>query len=66
MKNIKVYTKLTNIEGQYRISNIVASDDIRQYNNVFNIVIQALRLKGMPQVNTSNAFAYTFGFKLGG
>lgn len=66
MRNITIFTKRTQTDGQYRISNIIDSDPQSTNINVINDVFVLFALLGKPKAYINNNFAYSFGFNLGG
>lgn len=66
MRNITIFTKRTQTDGQYRISNIIDSDTQDTNVNVINAVFVLFALLGSPESQINNNFAYSFGFNLGG
>ena len=66
MRNITIFTKRTQTDGQYRISNIIDSDTQFTNLNVINSVFVLFALLGRPKAQINNNFAYSFGFNLGG
>ena len=66
MRNITIFTKRTQTDGQYRISNIIDSDTQFTNLNVINSVFVLFALLGSPEAQINNNFAYSFGFNLGG
>lgn len=66
MRNITIFTKRTQTDGQYRISNMIDSDAQATDINVINAVFVLFALLGKPEAQINNNFAYSFGFNLGG
>lgn len=66
MRNITIFTKRTQTDGQYRISNIIDSDTQATNVNVINDVFVLFALLGRPEAQINNNFSYSFGFNLGG
>lgn len=66
MRNITIFTKRTQLDGQYLISNILDSDVESTDTNIINDVFILFALLGQPEAQINNNFAYSFGFNLGG
>lgn len=63
MRSIKVTLSRTTADGQFRISALsCGGGGLPSETDVWNLVMQILRLKEKPEAQTSTGFPYAFPF----